>query len=468
MSIRRVISNAAVGIVMFALGATTLVAAGVVGGVVTACYNLATGVLRVETTTAPCITAGNPILSRAPLLQEERITWSQAGPTGAQGATGPTGPTGPIGPSGPKGDSGVQGSIGPIGATGPKGDTGAQGPAGSLAGIDSLDGKPCDTALTSPGSLEVSYDLAGNVKLLCNIGKVKLTVTRSGTGGGSVATQNTTDIVCGTVCTKSYAPGTSITLTAAPDRISAFTAWSGGGCTGTATTCTFTISADTTVVATFTELPIFTLTVTRSGAGGGTVSTGANEIACPTICSNKFLQGASVTLAAAPDSASVFGSWTGGCTGASTACMFTLSGNATVDANFLAATLVIDLVITPHVSTACGPAFGSSACISYSSEGVQGWTSLTSGQHLFTCSSPFEQAPLDNSLPARTYRCKYVISPSTTIFLFRDPSQLSDKLDSWDGACTGTAATVPCQISTPPATLNGAPLPPILVIVHMS
>ncbi|TME36467.1 MAG: hypothetical protein E6I57_14260 [Chloroflexi bacterium] len=273
----------------------------------------------------------------------------------------------------------------------------------------------------------MSYDLAGNVKLLCDIGKVKLTVMRSGTGGGSVATQSTTDIVCGTVRTKSYAPGTSITLAATPDRISAFTSWSGGGCTGTATTCTFTINADTTVTATFTELPNYTLTVTRSGAGGGTVSTGANEIACPTICSNKFLQGASVTLTAAPDSTSVFGSWTGGCTGA---------------------------------STACGP------CISYPSEGVQGWTSLTSGQHLFTCVSPFEQAPLDNSLPTRTYRCRYVISPSTTIVLFK--SDTLDRLDSWDGACTGTAATATCQISTPPATLNGAPIPPILVIVHMS
>src|SRR5207249_3835012 len=368
----------AIGVIGVLLTTSVVVGAGVVGGVITACYNLSTGVLRVETTTAPCIIAGNPILTRAPLLQEERITWSQTGPTGGQGPTGPTGPAGPTGAAGPKGDSGAQGSIGPVGATGPRGDTGAQGPAGNLAGIDALDGKPCNTALNNPGSLEVSYDLAGNVKLLCDIGKVKLTVMRSGTGGGSVATQSTTDIVCGTVCTKSYAPGTSITLAATPDRISAFTSWSGGGCTGTATTCTFTITADTTVTATFTELPHYTPTLTLSCPGGGTVSTGANEIACPTICSNKFLQGASVTLTAAPDSTSVFGSWTGGCTGASTACTFTLSGNATVDAGFLAATLAIDLVITPHVSTACGP------CISYPSEGVQGWTSLTSGQHLFT------------------------------------------------------------------------------------
>src|SRR5438067_6025114 len=99
--IHRLLSHVVVGVMLFALGATSIVAAGVVGGAITACYNLATGVLRIETSTAPCITAGNPLLARSALLQEERITWSQNGPTGLQGPTGPQGPSGPSGASGP-------------------------------------------------------------------------------------------------------------------------------------------------------------------------------------------------------------------------------------------------------------------------------------------------------------------------------------------------------------------------------
>ena len=39
----RLISHALVGVLTFSLGASTIVTAAVVGGVITACYNLATG-----------------------------------------------------------------------------------------------------------------------------------------------------------------------------------------------------------------------------------------------------------------------------------------------------------------------------------------------------------------------------------------------------------------------------------------
>src|SRR5207245_2541335 len=132
----------AIGVIGFLLATTVVVGAGVVGGVITACYNVATGVLRVETTNAPCITAGNPILARAPLLLEERISWSQTGP---QGASGPQGATGPQGGSGAKGDTGaagaagLKGDTGAIGATGPRGDTGPVGASGAQ-GLDGATG----------------------------------------------------------------------------------------------------------------------------------------------------------------------------------------------------------------------------------------------------------------------------------------------------------------------------------------
>src|SRR5438094_9780804 len=94
---RRRLTYLAIGTIGFLLATTIVVGAGVVGGVITACYNVTTGILRIETTTAPCITAGNPLLVRAPLLLEARVTWSQAGPTGATGPKGDTGAHGATG-----------------------------------------------------------------------------------------------------------------------------------------------------------------------------------------------------------------------------------------------------------------------------------------------------------------------------------------------------------------------------------
>ena len=124
-------SYVAVGVIAFLIGASTLVAAGVAGGVITACENLATGILRVEIPSAPCILAGNPILARAPLLLEERVTWNQVGPQGLTGAPGPVGATGAAGAAGARGDTGPAGAPGSAGATGPAGPTGSQGLTGA-------------------------------------------------------------------------------------------------------------------------------------------------------------------------------------------------------------------------------------------------------------------------------------------------------------------------------------------------
>ena len=85
---RRIVAYVLVSVLALSVGATLTVAAGIAGGVITACYNLGTGVLRIETQTAPCVMAGDP------LLMEDRITWNQVGPQGAIGATGPQGPKG--------------------------------------------------------------------------------------------------------------------------------------------------------------------------------------------------------------------------------------------------------------------------------------------------------------------------------------------------------------------------------------
>src|SRR5262249_1973670 len=70
-----------------------------------------------------------------------------------------------------------------------------------------------------------------------------------------------------TTCSAPFASGTAVTLTATSAAGSTFTGWS-GGCIGTATTCTVTMSAAPSVTATFT-LQTFPLTVTKAGAARG-------------------------------------------------------------------------------------------------------------------------------------------------------------------------------------------------------
>jgi hypothetical protein len=85
------------------------------------------------------------------------------------------------------------------------------------------------------------------------------TLAVSVTGGGTGKVTGT-GISCPGTCSHSYASGTMVTLTAIPASGSAFSGWSGGGCSGTGS-CTVTMSSDQSVIATF--------TVTGGPSGGG-------------------------------------------------------------------------------------------------------------------------------------------------------------------------------------------------------
>ncbi|HET7437930.1 MAG TPA: hypothetical protein VFJ56_00400 [Nitrospira sp.] len=76
-----------------------------------------------------------------------------------------------------------------------------------------------------------------------------LTVNKSGTGNGTV-TSSPAGINCGSDCSQSYAQGTVVTLTAAPNGTSTFAGWSGAGCAGTGT-CIVVMNSNQTVNAQF-------------------------------------------------------------------------------------------------------------------------------------------------------------------------------------------------------------------------
>src|SRR5882724_8509611 len=156
-----------------------------------------------------------------------------------------------------------------------------------------------------------------------------LTVSKSGAGTGTV-TSNLPGINCGTACAASYATGTPVTLTATPATGSTFMGWT-GGCSGTGT-CVVTMNADKTVTANFT-VPTFVLTVSKTGAGTGTVTSTPADINCGAACSFAFNNKTMVTLTAAPAAGSTFTSWSGACTG-SGGCTVTMSAVRAVTASF--------------------------------------------------------------------------------------------------------------------------------------
>lgn len=154
-----------------------------------------------------------------------------------------------------------------------------------------------------------------------------LTVSKAGSGAGTVSS-NPAGIECGADCTEPYLPGKVVTLTVAAAAGSAFGGWS-GACMGTGA-CQVTMSAARAVTATFTPLP---LTVAKSGAGSGTVTSVPAGIDCGADCSEGFAPGTAVTLYANPAVGSAFTGWSGACTGTGV-CQLTVSGATQVTATF--------------------------------------------------------------------------------------------------------------------------------------
>lgn len=224
-------------------------------------------------------------------------------------------------------------------------------PAGIVCGADCSELYDANTvvtltALPSPGSVftgwsgsgcsgtgtcVVTMDAAKTVTATFALSQYTLTVSRSGTGAGTI-TSAPAGISCGVDCTELYNSGTMVTLTAAPAVGSTFTGWSGGGCSGTGT-CVVTMDAAKTVTATFT-LNQYTLTTSRAGTGSGSITSAPAGINCGADCTELYNHGTSVTLTATPDGSSNFAGWSGGgCSGTGT-CVVSMTAATTVTATF--------------------------------------------------------------------------------------------------------------------------------------
>ena len=159
-----------------------------------------------------------------------------------------------------------------------------------------------------------------------------LTVNLQPANSGTVA--STSGINCPGTCTANFPSGTPVTLTETPATGYVFLGWSGGGCSGTGTTCSVTTVAGTTTVT-----PTFQSTATSyalnvSVQGSGTVTSTPAGINCSTpTCSATFPANTPIALSETAAAGYTFVSWGGACTGTGT-CSVTLSAAASVTANF--------------------------------------------------------------------------------------------------------------------------------------
>jgi PKD repeat protein len=130
------------------------------------------------------------------------------------------------------------------------------------SGISKGDGT---NSLSISSNYGPAASLMGRTFLFAPGSNPNLVVMKNDIGTGTV-TSVPAGISCGTVCTGTYAPGSSVSLNAVPDSGSVFTGW-GGACSGTGA-CSVTLDGYKTVSATFTPMspPVVSITSPTNGS----------------------------------------------------------------------------------------------------------------------------------------------------------------------------------------------------------
>ena len=106
---------------------------------------------------------------------------------------------------------------------------------------------------TGPCAITMNANASVTATFTASPVSFNLTVTLSGTGGGTV-TSTPAGINCGTTCTAAFPAGTEVTLTSTPSANSYLVNW-GGACTGSST-CTVDMSTTESVSAAINVWPI--------------------------------------------------------------------------------------------------------------------------------------------------------------------------------------------------------------------
>lgn len=157
------------------------------------------------------------------------------------------------------------------------------------------------------------------------------------------------------------------------------------------------------------------VTVTKSGTGGGNVSSADTLIACGNKCVSPYPEAQAVTLTAQANSGSTFAGWAGACTGTQTTCNVSALGRVQVTATFNA---------IPKTGGGGGGGGGTTG----------GSFKLSVGRsNTGTISSDVSGINCGNS-------CSAAFASGAVVKLTATPAA-GKSFVNWTGACTGTAPT---------------------------
>jgi uncharacterized protein YfiM (DUF2279 family) len=162
------------------------------------------------------------------------------------------------------------------------------------------------------------------------------------------------------------------------------------------------------VTATFAPAQGTSFALSVSVTGSGTVTSNPAGINCGTTCNANFAANTSVTLTAEPAAGQSFSSWGGACSGSSPTCTVTMSQARSVTATFV-------------------PTQGTSFALNVS---VTGNGTVTSAPAGINCGTT----------------CNANFAANTSVTLTATPAA-GHVLQSWGGACAGSAATCTLQMS---------------------
>jgi hypothetical protein len=189
-----------------------------------------------------------------------------------------------------------------------------------------------------------------------------LTVTLAGEGK---VTSDPAGIDCGTTCTKDYANGSVVTLTATiTNPTLGFIGWM-GDCTGTEATTKVTMDNLKNCTATFGNTiapPIapppvsttFPLTVALQGTGLGVVTSTPAGINCGADCAEDLAATTVATLTAQANPGSTFAGWSGACTGATSPVTVTMDAAKACTATFNVSPVIPAVSSTTSVNSSVG------------------------------------------------------------------------------------------------------------------
>jgi hypothetical protein len=186
-----------------------------------------------------------------------------------------------------------------------------------------------------------AWDVVG--KLMGGLGPFDLTVSKIGTGSGTVISYPA-GIDCGIDCTETHPLGATVRLEAANDLGSVFTGW-GGDCVGSQVSVYISMDRDRVCTAKF-KRTVFDLNVRPAGPGSGSISSRTGEITCGTDCSGIYNENASETLTATADLGSVFAGWSGDCSGTDPQVLLTMDAQKACTATFDPASFVLNVTVS--------------------------------------------------------------------------------------------------------------------------